>query len=64
MKFSGKHVELTVSALNKIKMGERVKVKDDYITILRVPGGFNFEYYFEDRINAVAFVSTDEFRNE
>ena len=64
MKFSGRHIKLTVSELNHIKPGERVKVKDDYITILRVPGGFIYEYYFEDRINAVTFVSTDELRNE
>ncbi len=64
MKFSGKHIELTVSALNKIPMGERVKIKDDYMSVLRIPGGFIFEYYHELEMKAAVFMSTDELRND
>lgn len=61
-------MELTVGALNKLKtMGERVKVEGQPITILRVPGGYIYEYYHNvdtGNIKAAVFISTDELARE
>lgn len=63
-------VELTVRDLNHSLLkdfGKRVRVKNEPITVLRVPGGYLFEYYHNydlKKIQAVTFISTDEFTNE
>lgn len=67
-------MELTVSNLNKLKkFGERVVVDNvgQEMTVLRVPGGYIFEYYdtlFDEgencKVTAAVFISTDELRNE
>ena len=66
-------MELTVRALNKLDKGERVVVDNvgQEMTVLRVPGGFIYEYYdalFEEgencKVTAAVFVSTDEFTHE
>jgi len=56
---------LTVSALNRLVIGEREFIVDQNLSILRVPGGYIYEYYDNKKeIKAATFVSTDELRNE